>query len=101
MPEDLEERETGSLAVPTSSSLEAMIIQEEIEEQLAAARRLGNNAKVQLPDRRMDEPAYVKSNPPTTSAKVENKTGKHNRGCQTTQPEVVKEQTLVEVAKVK
>lgn len=61
LPEDLEERETGSLAVPTSSSLEAMIIQEEIEEQLAAARRLGNTARVQLPDQPLDQPAYVRS----------------------------------------
>ncbi|MBA2605983.1 MAG: hypothetical protein H0U96_03825, partial [Acidobacteria bacterium] len=39
LPEDEIERPTGSLAVPTSNSLEAMIIREEVEEQLAAARR--------------------------------------------------------------
>ncbi|MEZ5425299.1 MAG: secretin N-terminal domain-containing protein [Pyrinomonadaceae bacterium] len=68
LPEDLEERETGSLAVPTSGSLEAMIIQEEIEEQLAAARRLGNTAKVQLPDQQIDQPTYVPSSGDETSA---------------------------------
>lgn len=62
LPEDLEERPTGSLAVPTSGSLEAMVIQEEIDEQLAMLRRRKNtvNADVQLPDR--DEPVYVKTN---------------------------------------
>ncbi len=74
LPEDLEERETGSLAVPTTSSLEAMVILEEVEEQLAAARRLGNNAKVQLTDRPIDEPVYVRSDASTTNAKIENKT---------------------------
>jgi general secretion pathway protein D len=62
LPEDEIERPTGSLAVPTSGSLEAMVIQEEIDEQLAAARRLGNNTAVQLPDQKMpDGPTYVKS----------------------------------------
>jgi len=64
LPEDLIERPTGSLATPTSGSLEALIVQEEIEEQLAAARRVPNVAKVQLPDQKNDVPAYVKSNVP-------------------------------------
>lgn len=72
LPEDLIERETGSLAVPTSGSLEAMIIEEERNEQLAAARRLGNNAKVQLPDQPIEEPSYVKSNQPQTTAVIKN-----------------------------
>ena len=64
LPEDEIERNTGSLAVPTSGSLEAMVIQEEIEEQLAVARRLGNNTAVQLPDQKVqDAPTYVKSDP--------------------------------------
>jgi general secretion pathway protein D len=74
LPEDEEERETGSLAVPTTSSLEAMVIQEEVEEQLATARRLGNNAQVQLPDRPLENPVYVKSADVPTNAQVENKT---------------------------
>jgi general secretion pathway protein D len=62
LPEDEAERPTGSLAVPTSGSLEAMIIEEEREEQFAAARRLPNVANVQLPDQKVeDRPTYVKS----------------------------------------
>jgi general secretion pathway protein D len=62
LPEDEVERPTGSLAVPTSGSLEAMIIQEEREEFLAAARRLPTVAQVQLPDQKAeDAPVYVKS----------------------------------------
>jgi general secretion pathway protein D len=65
LPEDEVERPTGSLAVPTSGSLEAMIIQEEREELLAAARRLPTTTAVQLPDQKAtDAPTYVKSNAP-------------------------------------
>jgi len=67
LPEDLIERPTGSLSQPTSGSLEALIVQEEIEEQLAAARRTPNVAKVQLPDQKPEAPTYVKSNAPTTN----------------------------------
>ena len=75
LPEDEIERPTGSLAVPTSSSLEAMVIQEEIEEQLANARRLGNNTAIQLPDQKVEEaPTYVKTNSAETSVKTEPKT---------------------------
>lgn len=61
LPEDEIERPTGSLAVPTNGSLEAMVIQEEIDEQLANARRLGNVAVVQMPDQNADNPQYVRS----------------------------------------
>ncbi|MBS1792709.1 MAG: hypothetical protein JSS81_02575 [Acidobacteria bacterium] len=72
LPDDEIERPTGSLAVPTSGSLEAMVIQEEIEEQLAAARRLGNNTAVQLPDRPVENaPTYVKSPDAQSSANAE------------------------------
>ncbi len=75
LPEDEIERPTGSLAVPTSGSLEAMVIQEEIDEQLAAARRLGNNTAVQLPDQKVeDAPTYVKSETAPTSLNTEPKT---------------------------
>lgn len=86
LPEDEIERPTGSIATPTNSSLEAMIIEEEREEQLANARRQGNTANVQLPDQKVvDVPQYVKSSsttPTTTtettpvknSVAVENKT---------------------------
>lgn len=68
LPEDEVERPTGSLATPTSGSLEAMIIQEEREELLAAARRLPTVAKVQLPDRQVETPAYVRSGAESSAA---------------------------------
>ena len=58
LPEDEVERPTGSLATPTSGSLEAMIIQEDNEELLASARRLPKEAQIQLPDQ---TPAYVRT----------------------------------------
>ena len=61
LPEDEIERQTGSLAVPTSGSLEALIVQEEIEENLAAARRIPNVAQVQLPDQKSEMPTYTKT----------------------------------------
>ncbi len=62
LPEDLIERPTGSLAVPTSGSLEAMIIEEEREELLASARRLRTTpAEVQLPDQQVEAPSYVRT----------------------------------------
>ena len=74
LPEDEVERPTGSLAQPTNGSLEAMVIQEEIDEQLANARRLGNNTAVQLPDQKVqDQPVYVKTNSTETSSKTATK----------------------------
>lgn len=61
LPEDEVERDTGSLATPTSGSLEAMIQQEEREELLASARRVPNVARVQLPDQQVEAPTYVRS----------------------------------------
>lgn len=60
LPEDEAERPTGSLAVPTSGSLEAMIIQDERDELLAAARRVPNTTNVQLPDQQPEAPVYVR-----------------------------------------
>ncbi|MDQ3322076.1 MAG: hypothetical protein M3525_06560 [Acidobacteriota bacterium] len=71
LPEDEVERLTGSLATPTSGSLEAMIIQDDIEEQLAAARRLPTVAQVQLPDQKTEEPTYTKSTASQTNASTE------------------------------
>jgi hypothetical protein len=48
-----------------------MIIQEEREELLAAARRLPTTAQVQLPDRPVESPAYVRSNTPAGPAATE------------------------------
>jgi hypothetical protein len=61
LPEDEIERPTGSLAVPTNSSLEAMVIEEDREEQLALARRIPNSAEVQLPDGKVEAPVYVRA----------------------------------------
>ncbi len=60
LPEDEIERPTGSLAVPTQNSLEAMVIEDEQQDLLAAARRMPNAADVQLPDRTAEAPAYVR-----------------------------------------
>ncbi|MGB7068070.1 MAG: secretin N-terminal domain-containing protein [Pyrinomonadaceae bacterium] len=61
LPEDVVERPTGSVTVPTTGSLEAMIIQEEREELLAASRRMPNVAHVQLPDQKVEVPGYVRT----------------------------------------
>ncbi|MEP6923194.1 MAG: secretin N-terminal domain-containing protein [Pyrinomonadaceae bacterium] len=66
LPEDENERPTGSIASPTSSSLSDMIRREDQEDNIAAARRLTNTAKIQLPDQKLEEtaaPAYVPANP--------------------------------------
>ncbi len=49
-PRDEEMRPSGTLQSPTTGSLEAMIIESDREDQLAAARRLPRNAVVNLPD---------------------------------------------------
>jgi len=82
LPEDTVERPTGSLAQPTSGSLEAMVIQESIDEQLANFRRLGNNTAVQLPDQKPeDQPVYVRSNSTETSSTTEIKTDAVTNGA--------------------
>ncbi len=79
LPEDEIERPTGSVQSPTNGSLEAMIVQEEIEEQLALARRVPNVAKIQLPDQKIEAPAYVKSNTPPTTETNSNATVADNQ----------------------
>ena len=49
-PRDEEMRPSGTLQSPTTGSLEAMIIESDREDQIAAARRLPKNSVVQLPD---------------------------------------------------
>lgn len=73
LPDDLIERPTGSLATPTSGSLEAMIIQEEREEQYAMNRRLPTNTAVQLPDQPA-APEYVRGAQPDAAATATNTT---------------------------
>ncbi|NNE68238.1 MAG: hypothetical protein HKN33_16865 [Pyrinomonadaceae bacterium] len=70
LPEDVIERPTGSLAVPTSGSLDALLIREEIERQQALARKLPSKVEIQLPDRKA--PTYVKSTGADNSAKTAN-----------------------------
>lgn len=67
VPDDLIERPTGSMAMPTTGSLEAMVIEEERGEMLAMARRNPTNAEVQLPDQPA-EPAYVRGAAPAAVA---------------------------------
>lgn len=78
LPDDLIERPTGSLATPTSGSLEAMIIEEERDEMLALARKVPNNTVVQLPDQSSEAPTYVQASAPggnvtAETAKADNK----------------------------
>ncbi|HEX8178176.1 MAG TPA: secretin N-terminal domain-containing protein [Pyrinomonadaceae bacterium] len=47
-PEDLEMRESGTLQSPTSQSLEAMLVEADRDDLLAAARSLPTNANVEL-----------------------------------------------------
>ena len=70
LPEDEEEQPTGSVAVPTNSSLAELIRQEDREDQIAAARRLPNTAVVQLPDGEPETvaPGYTSANAPGTAA---------------------------------
>jgi general secretion pathway protein D len=82
LPEDEVERPTGSMGVPTSGSLEALIAQEEIEENLAAARRIPNVAQVQMPDQPLETPTYTKSTAINAVAAAEQKSETSN-----TQPE--------------
>ena len=49
-PRDEEMRPSGTLQSPTTGSLEAMIIESDREDQLAAARRIPRNSVVNLPD---------------------------------------------------
>lgn len=84
LPEDLIERPTGSLAVPTSGSLEALVYREEVERQRAFARREKRDVKVQLPDAEM--PEYVKGgNEAVSKAEVvPNPAGAEERTAQST-----------------
>jgi len=69
LPEDEIERSTGSLAVPTTNTLQDMIVQEERDELLAAARRMPTESAIQLPDRvAEDAPEYVKGTSADTQA---------------------------------
>ncbi|CAN5393321.1 tetratricopeptide repeat protein [soil metagenome] len=85
LPEDLIERPTGSVVTPTSGSLEALIMDEEIEEQLAAARRIPNVATVQLPDQKAEAPTYVKSTSMQTGETTATEPTAENKPVETSQ----------------
>ncbi len=74
LPEDEVERQTGSLATPTNSSLEAMIVDEDRSEYLAAARKVQNTVQVQLPDQKTtaenSAPEYVKNDGATNNSET-------------------------------
>lgn len=74
LPEDEVERSTGSIATPTGGSLEAMIMQEEREEYIAAARKLPTKTTVQLPDQPVDAPQYVRNASASVTPDVEPET---------------------------
>jgi hypothetical protein len=61
LPEDIIERPTGSLSVPTSGSLSALLIREEITRQQNLAL-LNDKKRNEVPLGDGDVPAYVKSN---------------------------------------
>lgn len=86
LPEDEAERPTGSLATPTNGSLEAMIIQEEIDEQLALARKKPTNVEIQLPDQKPEMPTYVKTNPATNASTETNAAVTENQNTVTENP---------------
>lgn len=69
LPEDETERETGSVAVPTTNTLEAMVLEEEQQEMLAIARRMTVSPDVQLPDREIETPAYVRNDDTATTVR--------------------------------
>jgi general secretion pathway protein D len=54
-PRDLEMRQSGTLQAPTTGSLEAMLIETQRDEMIAAARRLPKNAVIEVKD---PAPAY-------------------------------------------
>jgi general secretion pathway protein D len=93
LPEDEIERPTGSVQTPTSGSLEAMIVQEEIEEQLASARRLSNTAQIQLPDQKPEEPQYVKSS--SSAQNSETKAVENTAEVKTDEPSVQNNSSLI------
>lgn len=58
-PDDLVARETGSVSTPTSSSLDAMVRQEDEEDRLAEARRQPRETVAQQTDTNTEQPGYV------------------------------------------
>lgn len=76
LPGDEDEQPTGSVAVPTNSSLAELVRQEDREDQIAAARRLPNTAIVQIADAKPEDvaaaiaPAYTSANAAPTATQT-------------------------------
>ncbi len=64
-PRDLEMRQSGTLQAPTTGSLEAMLIETQREEMIAAARRLPKNPVIEVKD-----PASTPTYQPATKEEV-------------------------------
>ncbi|HKC64546.1 MAG TPA: hypothetical protein VKB86_12975, partial [Pyrinomonadaceae bacterium] len=58
-PSDEIERPSGTMTSPANASLEAMMVEVQREDQLAAARRIPKNVTVQLADTEVVTPSYV------------------------------------------
>ena len=71
-PRDEEMRPSGTLQSPTTGSLEAMLRENDREEQILAARRIPKEVNVQLPD----APAYV----PAASTETQTQAANNNGG---------------------
>jgi general secretion pathway protein D len=58
-PGDIDERKSGTLQAPVTESLEAMLVQADREDQLAAARQLPKDVAIQMPAAPADSAAEV------------------------------------------
>src|SRR6185295_3423564 len=73
-PRDEEMRPSGTLQSPTTGSLEAMLVETEREDKIAAARRIPKEVVVQLPD----APAYVPAPATATQTAANTAAAKQN-----------------------
>ena len=95
LPDDVVERPTGSLAVPTSSSLASLLIREEVARQQALARVEKRRNQQSLPGTK--GPEYVRASKTDGTATSENKTVKEEGKVETT---VAPKEDVVAKAKV-
>lgn len=82
VPEDLVERPSGSLATPTSGSVESMIIEEERQEFIAQMRRIPKDQEIQLPDQAADSAEYQRGASPSAAGDASAKTTESQPGPQ-------------------
>jgi general secretion pathway protein D len=88
LPGDEAERPTGSQQQPTNTSLEAMVIQEAVDEQLALARASRTNADIQIQVQNEQSPVYVQSNNATTNTTQTNAATQNTQTTDENQPTV-------------